>query len=252
MGQHPDFLYMREPRYIWRDVEPRLNVWRGHPTQGVLYWDDDDVNERVRHSLARWFHLALALSRRRRLIEKMPLNVFRMTWLAASFPQAKFIHVIRHGRDVALSMQQAVEKRWFSTERGYPEGYWQSSWNYLIFEQYAEDNPELCDRLPFVRESTDNYVRSLFVWLCCVWTGHQAGTQLGDDRYIEVRYEDLVQKPAVELNRVLGFLGESSCSAMIDHANSVLHGGSIRKSDPNPEATHRIAGAMLHELGYEV
>ena len=66
------------------------------------------------------------------------------------------------------------------------------------------------------------------------------------------RYEDLVHEPAAELSRLLAFLGESGSLTVAEYANSVLHGRSIRISDPNPEATQRIAGEMLAELRYEV
>jgi hypothetical protein len=252
MSQHPDFLYVHEPRYIWRYVEPKLNVWQDHPTHGKLYWDSSDVDEHSRRSLARWFHLELTLGRRRRLIEKMPLNVFRLRWLAATFPQARFIHILRHGCDVALSLKQAIEQRWFSPERGYAEGYWESSRHYLMFEAYAADKPGLQDKLPIVTTYSNNYARSIFVWLCCTWEGRQAGKELGEGRYIEVRYEDLVLERAAELSRLLAFLGESGSLTVAEYANSVLHRRSIRKPDPNPEATQRIAGEMLAELGYEV
>jgi hypothetical protein len=45
-------------------------------------------------------------SRRRLLVEKLPENSFRVRWLSAIFPAARFIHIIRDGRDVALSLRQ--------------------------------------------------------------------------------------------------------------------------------------------------
>jgi hypothetical protein len=251
LGHYPDLFYMHEPRYIWRQVNPALNVWRGHETRGRLAWDAGDVNEQDRRRLARWFHLALALGLRRRLVEKMPLNVFRLPWLASTFPEAQFIHVIRHARDAALSLQEAVG-RWFSAERGYEPGHWASSWNYLMFEEYAEGVPELQDKVSLVRAHDDDYARALLVWLCSVWAGCRTGRELGESRYLEVRYEFLVADPAAKLHHVFDFLDEPPDPATVDHARAVLHGRSLRKPDPNPQATRVIAGDLLAELGYEV
>lgn len=250
LSHHPELLYMHEPRYIWRRINPQLNVWRGHVTHGRLYWDASDLDDGERQRLARWFHLALTLGFRRRLVEKMPLNVFRLRWLAASFPEARFIHVVRHGRDVALSLQESVA-RWFSAERGYEPGHWATSWYYLMFEEYAEGVPVLRDRLPLVRAAEDDYARALLVWLCSMWEGHQAGRELGQEQYLEVRYESLVADPAGELQRVFGFLGESVDPATVDYARTVLHGRSVHKPDPAPQTTQAIAGTLLAELGYE-
>lgn len=251
LSQHPDFLYMHEPLYVWRHLNPQLNVWEGYETRGVLCWGADDVNETERHRLAKWFHLARTLSGQRRLVEKLPLNVFRVHWLSAMFPKAKFIHVVRHGRDVALSLQEAVD-RWFSSQRDYPEGYWESSWHYLMFEEYAAAVPELSEALDVVRARGNNYARSLFVWLCSTWQGRQAGQELGNHRLLQVRYEDLIRDPATELREVLTFLEEPLHEDVVRHARTVLHDSSLRKPDPDPEATRAIAGAMLAELGYEV
>lgn len=251
LSHYPDFLYMHEPRYIWRQVNPALNVWRGHETRGQLAWDAGDVDDADRRRLARWFHLARTLGLRRRLVEKMPLNVFRLPWLAATFPEAQFIHVIRHARDAALSLREAVG-RWFSAERGYEAGHWASSWNYTMFEEYAEGVPELRDKVALVRAHDDDYARGLLVWLCSVWAGCQAGRNLGEARYLEVRYEPLVADPPAELRRVLDFLGEPFDATPVDHARAVLHRQSVRKPDPNPQATRAIAGDLLAKLGYEV
>jgi hypothetical protein len=250
LSRHPAFLYMHEPRYIWRQVNPHLNVWRDHPTRGRLYWDAEDVDARDSQRLARWFHLALTLGWRRRLVEKMPLNVFRLAWLAAAFPEAKFIHVIRHARDVALSLRAAVAQ-WFSAARGYPEGYWASSWHYGMFEEHAERIPALSQNLAAVQTRDDDYARSVFVWLCCVWEGRRAGRRIGADRYLELQYEQLIEDPAVELRRVFHFLEEEWEPTTIAYAGSQLHDRSIRKPDPDPDATRAIAGSVLLELGYE-
>lgn len=246
----PGLFYMHEPRYIWRDVNPELNVWRGHAAIGVLRWDATGVDPAERTRLARWFHLALVLGGgRRRLVEKMPLNVFRLRWLAAMFPDAQFIHVIRHGRDVALSMQEAVG-RWFSGERGYPDGYWASSWHYRMFADFSRQVPALGRMADLADTHGDDYARCLLVWLCCVWEGLEAEADLGGGRLLRVRYEHLVRDPASELRTVFEFLGGVDRGAPLAYARTVLHAGSLHKPDPDPGATHAIAGEMLARLGY--
>ena len=250
LSRHRHFLYMHEPRYIWRHVDPALNIWRGHGTRGRLVWRAGDVDEETGRRLARWFHLALTLGLRRRLVEKMPLNVFRLPWLAATFPRAQVIHVVRHARDAALSLQEAVA-RWFSAERGYAPGHWATSWNYAMFEDYARGVPALRDRVPLVRARDDDYARALLVWACSVWAGRRAGDDLGAGRYFEVRYEALVDDPAAELQRVSDYLGEPVDPATVAEARAVLHHRSVHKPDPDPALTRAIAGDLLAELGYE-
>jgi hypothetical protein len=248
---YPDFLYLFEPRYIWCSGNPELNVWGAGANKGRLYWDAGDVNPQERRRLARWFHFALTLSGKRRLVEKLPLHIFRIRWMSAMFPDAKFIQVIRNGPDVALSLQKLVKQR-FSAERGYAEGYWESNWNYLMFEDYAGRVPELSGPLAVVRSRDDNYARSLFAWLCSVWEGCRAGEEIGSERYLEVCYEDLVREPEMVLGQAFDFLEEPVDEGTVAQARRVLHADSVCKPDPNPEVTRAIAGTMLAKLGYEV
>jgi len=170
LGQTPDFFYLHEPKHIWCHINPKLDTWAYHiPIErGVLHWDASDLKSREAAHLAQWFHLELTISRRHRLVEKTPQNVMRLQWLHAMFPDAKFVHIIRHGRDVALSLVDAIG-RW------YPTGYWECTWHYGKFRQYAARRPDLWHRLQYISENSDNYPRCLFVWLCLVSEGVCAG-----------------------------------------------------------------------------
>jgi hypothetical protein len=247
LGQTPGFFYLNEPRYIWCRVRPELDIWayRNPIKEGVLYWDANDADSQDAIRLAQWFHLELFLRLRQRLVEKTPLHVFRLRWLDAMFPTAKFIHVIRHGRDVALSLAEAEA-------RGFPRGYWESSRHYGIFRDYAANAPELWNKLGYITENMDNYPRGLFVWSCSVTEGRQAGHELGPNKYLEVRYEALISDAAQELGRVFDFLDEHLAENVISYADSVLRADSLHKPDPNPPLTRAIAGDLLDELEYEI
>jgi hypothetical protein len=251
LSHHANFLYLFEPRYIWCRRIPRLNVWGDHAAQGRLFWDASDFDPIEQRDLARWFHFELTLGRKQRLVEKLPLNVFRLRWLSTMFPDARFIHMVRNGVDVALSLEKLVEQR-FSPARGYQPGYWGSNWNYLMFEDYAENVPELSQPLEAVRSRPSDYARALFVWLCCVWEGRQASREMGKEKILEVRYRHLVQEPAAEMRRLVQFLQESEDERMIAFARTVLHANSLDRQDPDPEVTSAIAGSMLKEFSYEV
>lgn len=251
LSRYPGFLYLHEPRYIWRQVNPQLNVWGADAGGGVLYWDENDVDASEARRLARWFQLALDVSGQRRLVVKQPLNVFRMRWLAAMFPNARFIHLVRHARDVALSLQEALAT-WFSPEQGYPREYWESNWNYLMFQDYAKGRAELSQELAAIQGGADNYARSLFVWLCSVWEGCRAGKEIGPEKYIQLHYEDLIHDPATQLARVFDLVEEPMDEGTVTSAQTLLHGRSLGKADPDPELTAAVAGRMLEELGYEV
>jgi Sulfotransferase family len=89
-----------------------------------------------------------------------------------TMPDALVIHVLRDGRDVALSMEKV---RWL---RSFP---WNEKRGLLVSGSY---------------------------WKWLVGKGRQYGRQLGPD-YMEVRYEDLVEQPRETLERLGCFIDQN-------------------------------------------
>src|SRR5262249_22962596 len=106
---------------------------------------------------------------------KTPAFVRRMPTLHILWPKAKFVHLIRDGRDVCLSVQD-----W--DHAGRTAGRY-ASW------------------------AADPVATTALWWKYKVRTGRQGGQALGNDLYQEVRYENLVLHPAEECARLCTFLG---------------------------------------------
>ena len=93
-----------------------------------------------------------------------PSYVLSIPAIAGLFPDAKFVHLIRDGRDVALS---------YLGMPMFEGGIWHAAWR----------------------------------WRDWVTAGIRSGRSLGPERYIEVRYEELVAQPETELRGLCTFLG---------------------------------------------
>jgi hypothetical protein len=164
--------------------------------------------------------------------DKTPTYVRYISELGDIFTSARFVHLIRDGRDATLSAQ----KKW-GTQRWYMDNY------YLL----------------------KNWVRN-------IEEGQRAGCALGPDRYLEVRYEYLVQQPRAALERICAFLGEKLHPSMLNHTElareQVGPGGHVEVRKPISSASigrwrsemssfdqklaDRVAGATLSALGYEL
>ncbi len=177
--------------------------------------------------------------------EKTPDNVVNLGLLWNIFPKAKFVHIIRDGRDVAVSgwfHNQRISSEWASKKFGSLEGF---------ARHYAPR------------------------WVDQVSKGRAQGKK-NPDNYMEIRYEDLHQNPAGEAARLLRFLGVKAGDGVVAaccEAGSfkTLSGGRdpgeedkgshFRKGIVGDWRNHldvdtvaefdRHAGGLLRELGYQ-
>ena len=100
-----------------------------------------------------------------------PDNVLHMERLKASIPNALFLHIIRDGRDIALSLKKMGG---FSP-------------------------------LPWDCSETRSLVATALYWEWMVRQGRDHGRKFPAD-YIEFRYEDLITNPHETLGKIGGFL----------------------------------------------
>ncbi len=133
-----------------------------------------------------------------RLAEKTPRNSFIIPFLAQVFPEAKFIHIIRDGRDVALSLSQ---KPWYNKELNgstmrEPGGYLCGSTPRFWVESYRHDE----------FKTTDNIHRCIWLWRRYIEAASEGMNSLLPEQRYELKYEDLVMNPHDEGIRLLDFL----------------------------------------------
>ncbi|HEX6301138.1 MAG TPA: sulfotransferase [Acidimicrobiia bacterium] len=170
--------------------------------------------------------------------EKTPDYVRHLPLLSRLFPWAPFLHILRDGRDVALSVVD-----WARDGKG-------------------------PSKLPLWDE--DPLGTATLWWRWQVGTGRRDASSLSDIRYLEVRYESLAAEPEPVLRSVATFLGLEYTSAMV-----AFHKGRTI-DDPNLSAKkawlpatpglrdwrdaltveellwfEALAGDLLSELGYE-
>jgi protein-tyrosine sulfotransferase len=141
-----------------------------------------------------FFAKYLTLRGKERWSEKTPRNVRYVEYLWKHFPQAKFIHVIRDGRDVVCSLRTHPRHRLVNGER-VPTGIRRSLAPCI--------NVWLRDTAAGIR-----------------WRGHT--------QYHEVRYEDLLTQSEQTLRRICDFIGEKFEAGMLEYHRN---GGASR--DPN-------------------
>jgi len=116
-----------------------------------------------------------APSKSMRSVETTPHTLLHMETMASIFPRARFVHVIRDGRDVVGSL---LQRDWIDPATG--EKVW-------------------CCQSP---KAAAEY------WVHVVDAIREQGARI-PGRYLEVQYEDLIAHPEASMRMVLAFLGET-------------------------------------------
>jgi omega-hydroxy-beta-dihydromenaquinone-9 sulfotransferase len=139
---------------------------------------DGRSSERLRRSFARIRRNAGAAI----VLSKRTANNRRLPQLDAVFPSARYVHLIRDGREVADSLARV---EWWSGHT-----LWWDGRTAAEVEQSGQDRLTICAR-NWVRE-----MQELEAGLAAIDAG----------RVLEVRFEHLLASPLAELGRILEFL----------------------------------------------
>jgi Sulfotransferase family len=160
--------------------------------------------------------------------DKTPHQVARLPVLAQIFPRARFLHIYRDGRDVALS--------WVPRRFG-----------------------------------PGNVYGAATAWRSLVTAGVRDGAELGE-RYMQVRYESVLDQPGEEMRAICRFVEEPFADAVlrpeprtwiyrsgdgvVRERTAIERWNHAKWRDEMPIAERTVfesvAGGLLSELGYEV
>jgi hypothetical protein len=183
------------------------------------------------------------------LAEKTPHNCFQVDRLARWFPDARFVHILRDGRDAALSHRatgwlSAASARSRKRESGgYPLGPAARFW--VERERRAEF------------EATSDLHRCIWAWRRHVESALEKLAALPPGRRLEIRYERLTAHPALETERLLDFLEIESPDSRA-RARAHLAGADPARvgvwrralATEEREMVEAETGGLLAKLGY--
>ena len=167
--------------------------------------------------------------------DKTPLYMQHLPVLERLFPDARYVHLIRDGREAALSFLSV------------PAGLMTEGWGH----------PR--DAQGFACQ-----------WATEVAAARALGARVGSERYLELRYEALVADPETALREVCAFAGLTYDPELLDYVgrtDSARKAHQQRLNEPprvgvrdwrsemsedDLRGFEQVAGALLGELGYEV
>ena len=210
LNAHPDVAVPPESRFItelWTgkpeiELQLFLRALAAHkrfetwdlPIEAVAEEIDTTTKVDYAEAVSAAFGAYARVNGKSRWGDKTPRYVEHIELIAGLFPGARFIHLVRDGRNVALS--------------------------------YAN--------VPFGPKTVG---KAAALWRSRVIAGREGGMALGGERYLEIRYEDLVEDPAGETKDICEFLDLTFDPGMLDYTERARGSVLPRASMYNPHVT---------------
>jgi hypothetical protein len=245
LAKHPHVSYLNDRFDLWIRPFAVTDIWgrrfgseKANPRVELTAADAVALTDRERE---RFFEL-LALESRGKpvLVEKLAINNFRMGFLMALCPDAAIINIVRHGVEVAYSIDQRVRAgRWYGED--------DRKWK-LLAEHATSQGwgalPPLC-RTPVER--------GLLEWRLSVDAADRYLTSHPPRRLLRLKYEDLIGSPVGVCEQLESLLGLPVSPAMREFAALEVRRRTPSIPDrPVPERAAAIAGPTLARLGYSL
>ena len=232
---HPQLAYLNEAGHIWH-YNPQVDIWGPKSAQrkGKLSLTAADLSPRVAERVHRAFAVELHRQGGDYIVEKTPVNSFRIDYLLGIFPDARFIHMLRNGVEVAHSIAVGVHA-----------GTWHKGrkWELLVDHARTQGKGHLSE---LCQSGID---RGLLEWRLFVTAARRNLSQIPPHRCLEIRYRDLIAAPHTACTQIETFIGVDTSQEMRQFAAE-----QIRRRSPQRDLTdlsrrqRQIGGELLTEV----
>jgi Sulfotransferase family len=249
-----------EINYIWRYGNAN------HPTDELT---PDHAREDVISYIRRSFAKISQKGNFQYVVEKTCANSMRVRFVRRVIPEAKFIFIVRDGRDViasamerwtaSLDIPYIIKKMWYvpiSDLPHYGVRYLRNRIHKLFSSQKALAlwGPRFEGMDELVGSKSLSEVCAI-QWVACVNKAERDLNDAADGRFYKLRYEDFVKNPGVELRYISDFLNvdvtEEELSRIVERVHSQSVGTWKTALDKNTQETiYPIIRGALGRFGY--
>lgn len=254
IAAHPDVVAWYEPRNLWQYADP------GRENDE---FDAVDATDRVKRYIRRKF---LAYQRRnggRRIVEKTPVNILRIPYVHAIFPDATYLYIVRSPwsfiSSVELKWQRTVSVRGLfwrfrstppSQLHHYIAKYVRQIWDKRILRRkYLSVWGPRYEGISHDLATEDMITVVARQWSIPSRKAAEDLEQFPPGKVLSLRYEDLVEDPLNHLARIAEHCGLDASPEMVSYAKDMIAADrqeKWRRMDPTDLAT------VIHEVREEM
>lgn len=253
LSAHGEVGYLNEPKLMWHLAVPRDDIVGNYAsTPGLYRMTACDVSDESITGIRAMYAFWSLLSGAARVVDKYPEMIFRLPLLEKIFPDARFVAIVRDGRDVIHSVagwnvRNTVHKSSCENWWGKDDIKWE-----LISREAIRQFPDIADNLEALLAIRNDRERSKIEWIMTMEEilRHAAD---GKENFRVIKYEDVVRSPRAALGELLSFCRLSHDESLYAYAEKVLQADAIGKEyqhDGAESPVEKRFNHLLSRLGY--
>lgn len=220
---HKDVVFLNEPKALWHfshGSEDLIGSYSDKHASVLL--DASDASFTTATKLARVYGWARFWGVSRRVVDKYPELVFRVPFVTALFPQARFVAILRDGVDTCSSVTKWSARKGVTDENENHDWWGRNDrkWH-LIVDHLVPRHPDLAPLAPLLREAKDHRDRAAVEWIISMRAARQAQTDFPQSVHC-LRYEDLCADPVATLADVQNHCNLSPDPVFVQYAQAII------------------------------
>ncbi len=245
LSMHREVGYLNEPKAVWHLIHPNEDII-GNYSQGDAKYrlTAEDVTDKMRQRAVQMFGAYLTATCSKRLVDKYPELIFRVDFVRALFPDARFIFLVRNGWDTCHSIA-TWSKRLGVQVNGKKHDWWgihDRKWQILV-EQLVKTDLIFSGIADEVKHFERHLDRAAVEWILTMQEGLRL-MQTSSDCIHLIRFEDLTSDPDRILAALCDFCELPTDNTFQEYARQTLHPVPARK----PFDIHPKIAPIFHDI----
>lgn len=251
LSMHREVGYLNEPKAIWHVIYPHEDIIGNYSRGDAKYrLAAEDATGDMRQRAAQMFGAYLTVTGSKRIVDKYPELIFRVGFVRALFPDARFIFLARNGWDTCHSIANWSQRLGIQVN-GEKHDWWgvnDRKWK-LIAEQLVETDPAFAEIADEAKGFERHLDRAAIEWVVTMQEGLYLLQALPDCIHL-VRFEDLTRETDKTLDALCSFCELPTDNTFREYARQTLHPVPAREPfDLHPKVAP-LFDEMMEKLRY--
>lgn len=224
LSMHREVGFLNEPKALWHAVHPGEDLLGSYTRNAVRYrLDVADATDTRRKWIHRIYGAYLTATMSNRVVDKYPELIFRVPFVQALFPDAKFVFLMRNGWETCRSIEGWSE-RLGKQVNGEVHDWWgvnRRKWQLLV-EQIVPGHADLALHQAEIAEFTNQTDMAAVEWIVTMREG-LALLESNPADVMGIKFENLSQQPESVLCKMGKFLRLADDEVFLEYGKKTLH-----------------------------